>query len=308
MPRILHWYPKIDESGEKNRDQLQNRLEETFGVIVDSDVSLTWLLLNIPIQNNFEHYENPGFYWEKITATHKQRFEWEVKATATVFRLDDLKDNPLSRPAVITGSGTTLQQPTNFDAKGRPICTQAGELIGGVMEERPQLVFHVEKNVGKEMPELEDMLGAFNEDSVIIRGRARAQGTLKFTNLNYGAFTTENRVRFMVLSFDLVWDPQTHAVKRWNRGTLELVETETTDKKTGKKKKTYVQRPILTATSPKKYVDEPVFLDAKGKVIEGQLQLPDSKEQPPFDVSKLIELKWYTKPGLKRFNGVLPLK
>ena len=308
MARILHWYPLVEVSGEKQRDFNQNRLEETFCAVVDSDVTRSWVLANIPIDINFEVKHEPGFYWDKITATHKQRFEWEIKATATSFKLEEYKENPLARPATITGSGTTLQQPTNFDAKGRPICTQAGELIGGVMEERPQLVFHVEKNVGKELPELEDMLGAFNEDAVTIRGRARAQGTLKFTNLNYGAFITENRVRFMVVSFDLVWDPQTHAVKRWNRGTLELVEREEVDKKTGQKKKVFVQRPILTSTNPKKFVDEPVFLDAKGKVIEGQLQLPDSKEQPPFDVSKLIELKWYTKPGLKRFSDVLPLK
>jgi hypothetical protein len=308
MARILHWYPLVEASGSKNRDPNQNRLEETFVAVVDADVTRTWILANIPIDTNFECYSDPGFYWDDIKATQKKRFEWEIKATATAIKLEEWKENPLSRPAVITGSGTTLQQPTNFDYKGRPICSQAGELFSGVMEERPQLVFHVEKNVGKEMPELEDMLGAFNEDAVTIRGRARAQGTLKFTNLNYGNFTTENRVRFMVLSFDLVWDHQTHQVRRWNRGTLELFETDVTDEKTGKKKKAFVQRPILTATSPKKYVDEAVFLDAKGKVIQGQLQLPDSKEQPPFDVSKLIELKWYTKPGLKRFNGVLPLK
>lgn len=308
MARILHWYPKLDESGEKNRDSNQNRLEERFGVVVDDDVSLTWLLANIPIQSNFEHYENPGFYWDKITGNHLKRFEWEIKATASSVQLEEWKENPLNRPPIITASGTVVSQPTNVDWKNRPICTTAGELIGGITEERSQLVFHVEKNVGKELPELEDMLGAFNEDTVKLRGRVRAQGTLKLGNLNYGPIVTENRVRFMVCSFDLTWDPSTHAIKRWNRGTIELVEVEETDKKTGKKKKVFKQKPILTSTQPRKFIDEPVFLGLKGNVIEGQLQGSDNKEQPPFDVSKLIELSWYTKPGLKRFNGVLPLK
>lgn len=281
----------IERSGE-------TMVHEVHTIIVDDDVDLEYIRANCRAVKNYQHPTYSGYYYDHIRPKQVARLHWEVDCTATPFQLEPIFDNPLERPPVITYDGSLVNEPTNFDTKGYPICTTAGEMIAGVERDRAVRVYHVEKNYPADPDWIDDYLGAVNKTSVVLRGKARAAGTLKLVNQSAGPFITENRSRYFTLMFDLVFDPMGHKAERWNYGTLQLVQRKVDEKKR------WFQEKILTGT-PARPVEETVPLDIRGRVLEDFLNSADDGR--PVDVSKLIRLKWDVQPVLE-FNGVLPLR
>ncbi len=297
MARIVHTSLET-ESGDIARDG-STSITETLKLYLSDDVSLEWITANIAPQMNREHKDHPGYYYERINPKRTKRLVWSVELVSTPFQLTNLPEDPLQRTAVITCGGSLVTEPTNFDYKDRPITTTAGEFIAGVERERPMLVYHVSKNVGRDPDWLETHIGAVNLDAVTLRGRRRGKGTLKLVNPELSDYQVENRVRFCTVSFDLLFDPIGHAVERWNMGTLQLI-----NKKIDGKSR-WFQTQIMTLTQPVQPVDAPVALDRRGAVLEDYLKSSDDGR--PVDVSKLIKLTFDVQPQ-RAFNGVLPLK
>lgn len=273
-------------------------MHEVHLIVSDVSASIGWARENCRAKLNYEHADLPGYFWDNIRPKKTGRLTWEIDCTATPFQFQADAENPLERPAVITYDGSLVVEPTNFDSDARPICTTAGEFIAGVERDRPIIAYHVQKNLPADPVWLHSHIGATNADAVKLRGRICPPRTLKLVNPSGGPFTTENRVRFFSMTFDLLFDPLGHRVERWNLGTLQLVE-----KLNKKGKKTYVQEVIRTG-SPPKPVDEPVPIDIRGKVIENFLTPSDDGR--PFDVTKLVKRSWDVQRVLP-FGGVLPL-
>lgn len=296
MPRIVQYaITAVDGSIQRSGETF---VRELHTIVVDGDVDLEWIRKNCRAKKNYEHPTFPGYYGDTIRPKLLKRFAWEVDVTYTPFQFEPIPDNPLEARPLITYDGSLVVEPTNFDSKGYPICTSAGEFISGVERDRPVRVYHVSKNYADDPPWLDEYLGAVNADAVKIRGKVRNPGTLKLANQVAGDYITENRVRYFTLSFDLIFDPRGHKVERWNYGTLQLVQ------RTINKKKKWFQEQIKTG-SPPRVVDEPVALDRKGQVLVDFLKSSDDGR--PVDVSKLVKLSWNVQPVLP-FNGVLPLR
>jgi hypothetical protein len=283
----------VQRTGETN-------IHEVHTLIVDDDTDLGWIKRNLRPQLNWAHKDFPGYYWDTIRPKQVKRFVWEADCIATPFQLLEWVENPLDRRPVVTYDGSLVVEPTNFDTNGYPICTSAGEFIGGVERQRPIRVYHVTKNYASDPEWADAYLGAVNSDAVKIRGRVRLPGTLLLSNQNGGAYVTENQVKFFPFSFDLLWDPLGHHVERWNRGTLQLVKKT----KPGTKAKYYVQEQILTPTSPRQPIAEPAFLDKRGAVIEGLLKAEENAK--PLDLAKLVKLRFNVQAVLP-FSGIVPL-
>lgn len=292
-------YGVTAEKGDIARDG-STSITEMHTIVVDGDVSLEWILSRLEPKQNREHANHPGYFWDRISPNHVKRFVWECECVATPFQINPIPAaDPLARPAVITADGALVSEPTNFDYKGRPITTTAGEFIGGVERDRGQMVYHVSKNVGQDPAWLDSYLGAVNLDAVTLRGRTRAKGTLKLLSPSLSDYTVENRTRFCTLTFDLLFDPLGHAAERWNLGTLQLVRREVNGRQA------WVQEPIMNNATPRQLVEAPVPLDMRGRVIDGALN--SAGDGRPLDVSKMVKLKFEVQPQLP-FNGVLPLK
>lgn len=286
-------YGSLQRTGETS-------IHEVHTIVVDADTDLAWIKRNIRPQLNWAHKDYPGYYWDTIRPKQTKRFVWQVDCIATPFQLTEWVENPLDRRPVVTYDGSLVVEPTNFDSDGRPITTAAGEFIGGIERQRPIRVYHVTKNYASDPEWADTYLGAVNSDAVTIRGRVRQPGTLLLSNQNGGAYVTENQVKFFPFSFDLLWDPMGHHVERWNRGTLQLKQYTPP----GMKKKIYVQEKILTKSAPIQPVDEPVFLDKRGAVIEGLLNAEENAK--PLDLAKLVKLRWNVQAVLP-FSGIVPL-
>lgn len=274
-------------------------MHEVHTIVVDGDVDLEFIRQQCRAKKNYQHPTYPGYYYDHIRPKQVARLHWEVDCTATPFQLEPIFDDPLERPPVVTYDGSLVVEPTNFDNKGYPICTTAGEMIAGVERDRPVRVYHVEKNYPADPDWLDAYLGAVNLSPCVLRGKTRAAGTLKLVNQSAGPFITENKTRYFTLMFDLVFDPLGHKVERWNYGTLQLVQRPVD----GKKKK-WFQEQIITGKPPRP-VEEGVPLDMKGAALTEFLASADDGR--PVDVSKLIKLKWDVQPVLE-FNGVVPMR
>lgn len=299
MPNILT-IQVTETDGDLSADGFIN---ETITVVTDEAVSMEWIYNHARTPK--EHQElahHRGFYWQRITPKRIKRLVWELACVATPLQVEPIPENPLARPAVITCQGNLVTEPTNFDWKGRPITTTAGEFIGGVERERGVMVYQVSKNIATDPPWLDAYLGAVNLDPVKLRGVMRPAGTLKLLNPNLSGYDIENKTRFCVFSFDLLYDPLGHHAERWNAGTLQLRAIPLFD---GARviKNLWVQERILSGT-PLQPVESPVFLDRRGQVLKGFLTSNESGQ--PVDVSKLVKLKFHVQPQQK-FNGVVPL-
>lgn len=278
----------------------ETSIHEVHTLVVDADTDLAWIKRNVRPQLNWQHKDYPGYYWDTIRPKQVKRFVWEVDCIATPFQLLEWVENPLDRRPVVTYDGSLVVEPTNFDSAGYPICTAAGELIGGVERQRPIRVYHVTKNYASDPEWADSYLGAVNSDAVTIRGHVRKAGTLLLSNQNGGAYVTENQVKFFPFSFDLLWDPLGHHVERWNKGTLQLVQRT----KPGTNRKIWVQEKILTTTSPRQPVDEATWINKRGQVIEGLLNSEENAK--PYDLAKLVKLRWNVQAVLP-FSGIVPL-
>lgn len=298
MAQILDY--KITQlSGQLSRSGTDS-IAQTHIISTDQLVTLAWLQnhrltpkLHGPVQNI------PGYYWDDLKPVQKARLVWEITGSATPFEFEPEPDSPLAMPADIAVNSELIEEPTQLDWKGRPIMTRAGEWIAGVMRSRPLLTYVVTKNLGTDPLWSETHMGSVNLDPVRIRGIVRPPNTLMLRRLSLSPYTTRDRVKYTVCSFELHYDPRTWIKRLWNVGTIQLVEG--TDPVT--LKKAWRQERILTEGKVRQPVESAVPLDIKGRVIPGVLT-PDA--DTPVDVSKLIPLEFHVQP-LQRFNGVLPL-
>jgi hypothetical protein len=297
MAAILD-YKVTQLSGQLSRAGTDS-IAQTHVISTDSLVTLGWIQshrltpkLHSPVQGF------PGYYWDDLKPVQKAKLVWEITGSATPFEFEPEPDSPLAMPADIAVNSELIEEPTQFDWKGRPIVTRAGEWIAGVMRSRPLLTYVITKNLGTDPNWSETHLGAVNLDPVRIRGIVRPPNTLMLRRLSLSPYQTKDRVRHTVCSFELHYDPRTWIKRLWNVGTIQLVEF-TTDAG----KKAWKQERILTEGTVRQPVENAVPLDLKGRVIPGVLT-PDA--DTPVDVSKMVRLDFHVQP-LQAFNGVLPL-
>lgn len=296
MAQILDY--KITQlSGQLSRSGTDS-IAQTHIISTDQLVTLPWIQshrstpkLHAPV------LDFPGYYWDDLKPVQKTKLVWEITGSATPFEFEPEPDSPLAMPADIAVNSELIEEPTRFDAKGKPIVTRAGEWISGVNRSRPILTYVVAKNLATDPAWLETHLGAVNQDPVRLRGRICQPNTLMLRRLSLSPYTTKDRVRYTVCSFELHYDPQTWIRRLWNIGTIQLVEFQT-----AAGRKAYRQERIKTGV-PAQPIESPVALDKKGKVIPGVLT-PEA--DTPVDVSKM-EILYFDVQPLQKFTGVLPL-
>lgn len=296
MAAILDY--KITQiSGQLSRSGT-DAIMQTHIISTSELVTLSWIQnhrltpkLHAAVQNF------PGYYWDDLKPVQKAKLVWEITGSATPFEFEPEPDSPLAMPAEIAVNSELIDEPTLFDSKKRPIVTRAGEWIPGVNASRPLLTYVVVKNLATDPAWMETHLGAVNLDPVRLRGRICKPNTLMLRRLSLSPYTTKDRVRYTVCSFELHYDPLTWIKRLWNVGTIQLVEY-----RTEAGRKAYRQERIMVGVPPQP-VESPVALDLKGKVIPGVLT-PEA--DTPVDVSKMEVLKFDVQP-IQQFTGVLPI-
>lgn len=296
MPQILD-YLRTESGGQKNRSGISS-VNQTHVITTDVEVALTWIDKHPRTPKlNGQVDTVPGYFWDDIKPTQKHRLVWELACSATPFTFEPEPESPLAAPADIAINSELIDEPTLVDAMDRPIMTRAGEWIAGVTRSRPLLTYVVTKNLGTDPAWMETHLGAVNRDPVRLRGRICASNTLMLRRFSMSPYTTQNRTRFTVCSFELHYDPRKWIKRIWNVGTIQLVEFTTAEGA-----KAYRQERIL-AGRDQQPVETPVPLDKKGRVIPGVLT-PNADS--PVDVSKMVTLEFNVQP-LQSFTGILPL-
>jgi len=297
MPRILH-YKITQRSGQENRSG-SDQVSETHILAVDEAVTLAWIR-NHPSTPKIGMPAAPGYWWDSFQVSQKAKLIFELSVSASPFTFDPIPDSPLARRAEISVDSELVEEPTLFDATGKPIMNRAGEWIQGVSRERPLLTYLIEKNLARDPAWLETHLGAVNRDSVTLRGRVCPPNTLMLRRLSLGKYVTENRDRFSPCSIALHYDPLTWIRRIWNRGTIQLVKVPRVIN--NQTRLVWVQARIKSG-SPPQNIEEPVPLDKRGQVIDGVLT---PENDTPVDVSKMVILDFHVQP-VQNFRGVLPL-
>jgi hypothetical protein len=300
------WWSKATMEDNRNGE---NSVRSTIKILTSDRVSWTWLRDQRVIPKfNDEHPTEPGFFLDRYTPNHIQRCYWEIETEWTPIKAGKIDPDPAARPVDITFSTSLVEQPVNWDAKRKPICTTAGEMITGVMEQIPLVDYSLVKNYAKDPAFIQTHLGAVNEDAVKLRGIVWEPKTLLFAAVSAGSYVTENRYTSSEFRLTLVGDYRGWTQEVWNRGTLRLEKQTRTkwevkgDKLVPKKLDVWVQVPIMSG-SPAKAITEPVAIDKYGQEIVDHLK-PD--EEKPLDPSKLIVLKFDVQRA-KKFGGILPL-
>lgn len=283
MPDIIAYH--VTERG--GTDSLsQDVITEKHVIVTDVPVSIEFIARHRRTPKlNTEHTAHPGFWYDSVSPKQVKPVVWEIDVHATTFQFPEIPESPLDEAASISLDSEIFSEPTLFDYKGRPIVTTAGEWIADVNVERCHWVYKVTKNVGSDPEWLDDYGAAINSDSVRLRGRVRKPNTLMLRRISLSPYTKKNRVSFSTLSFELHYRPEGWIHRKWNRGTLQLIEF-----KTPEGKKAWRQEKIL-AGNPSQPVSEPVALGKNGRIVPGVL---DPNGDTPLDVSKLIVLKIQT--------------
>lgn len=296
---------EVERKPRENRDG-RDSLRTTVKVETDVAVSWTWLRKQQRIpKTNDEHHAEKGLYLVSIEPTQTAPRIWELQLQWEVFEAKAIDPSPTSRPAIVTIDSQLIDQPTLFDADGRPIVTTAGEFIPGLSIKVPVLEYRIRKNLGSDPDWIDTHLGATNKEPVTLRGKTRKAGTLFLTSFSAGEVERENRVDFSEYSLSILYDPRGWKEEIWNLGTVELarrlVRRYTTDKAGNKKltaKLVWTQQPI---TRNGEKVSEPVPIDANGYAIPEFIE-PAVKPDP----GKLHKLEFNLLK--KQPFSVLPLK
>lgn len=266
------------------RDLRENKVRDKIWLKTSRRMSWSELRKTPPVpQWNQEHPTEPGFYLDFIDPTHKTRLTWELEAEYVPIKGGQIDANPLARKPIITFDSSLIDQPTLFDAEGRPIVNTSGEFITGVIEKIPIVDYTVKMNLPADPRWLLTHIGGVNKDTLKIRGIQWKPRTLLLAGVGAGEFIIENRVEYCEYTLKIMGDPRTWTQPVWNRGTVELREDKAYKAVYGKTR--YYQVPIKTGDPPE-FVDEPVPLDRNGRVIAEWLT-PGEK---PADTSKLITL------------------
>lgn len=293
---------------EDNRDG-DDSIRSTIKVLTSDRVSWTWLRKqNVIPKFNLEHPTEPGFFLDRITPSHLQRCYWELDTEWTPIKAGKIDPDPSAREPDITYSTSLVEQPVIRDAKGRPICTTAGEMITGVMQQIPLVDYQIVKSYPKDPEFIQTHLGAVNQDTVKLRGIVWQPKTLLFSAVSAGSFVTENRYRTSEFRLTIVADYRGWTHEVWNRGLLRLEKQPRTQwkfvggKLVPKRVNVWVQVPIKSG-SPATAITEPVAIDEYGQEVLDHLE-PDKDR--PVDPSKLITLYFDVQREM-RFGGVLPL-
>jgi hypothetical protein len=187
-------------------------------------------------------------------------------------------ENPLDRPVKYWGESVIFQRARMKDRDGKAVVNTAGDMIsGGIMEDDVRWVFHFEKNLPTTLPSWIFFYGnALNADDVVLYGLEWPAGTLKLTGVRLSEINTQNGIDYIVVSFELHYDPDGWVHEELNYGTRQIVD--------GKK------GPILDDYGNAYKIPQP--LDSDGKFAP-----------PPAD-PYYVEFNVFTP---QQFNGVLPL-
>ena len=299
MARILEF--KITTGKTEESRTGNDKISVSITVSTDELVSPQWMRnhpLTPKINGPAEGF--PGFYWDTVNQEQKFKLIWQIDCTASEFLIEPEPDSPLAAAAEIAVNSELIDEPTQFDWKGRPIMTTAGEWIAGVTRSRPLLTYVISKNLPQDPAWLETHLGAVNKDPVRLRGRICKPNTLMLRRLSLSPYTSKGKVSFTVCGFELHYDPYEWIKRIWNKGTIQLIEF-----KTAKGAKAYRQERIKVRDSNgvMQNVEDAVPIDKKGRVIPGVLS---PEQDTPVDVSKLVVLSFEVQP-VQTFGGVLPL-
>jgi hypothetical protein len=268
------------------RDLRENKIRDK--IFLKTSRRMTWSELRrmAPVpQWNQEHPREAGFYLDFIKPEHTHRLIWTLDAEYTPIKGGQIDANPLARPAVITFDSTLVDQPTLFDAEGRPIVNTAGEFITGMIAKIPLVDYTAKLNLASDPRWLQTHIGRLNKDTIKLRGLTWAPKTLLLAGVAGGEFVTENRVEYAEYTLKILADPRTWTQQVWNRGTVELFEDKAYKAVTGKVR--YYQKAIKQGDPPE-FVSEPVPLTREGKLIKEWL----NPGEQPADQSKLVTLEF----------------
>ena len=280
------------------RDVREAKLRNKITLKTSERVNWTTLRKMSPVpQWNSQHPTEPGFYLDFIEPNHKSRLIWELECEYTVFAGGQVDPDPLSRPASVTFSASLVEEPSLFDADGRPTVNRAGEFVQGLVRQVPIVEYTFRKNYPSDPRWIQSHLGAVNSDSIKIRGIDWRPNTLLLASVAGGDFTEENRSRYTEISGTVLADPRGWTQQVWNRGTVQLKQVERTfDDPTAPSgiaiRRVWTQVPIV-AGSPPEPVSEPVPLDEDGRSIIEAVQ-PSRTE--PLPKGRLITLDFNMQP------------
>jgi hypothetical protein len=300
MATITHfrWY---ETEYEDPRDSREAIVRNKIKLKTSERVTWTALRLMSPVPGwGDEHPKEKGFYLDFVRPVHKSKHIWELEAEYSPIKAGQIDPSPLARPVVITYTSSLIEMPTQRDNKGRPMVNRAGELLQGIMLQRPILEYKFVKNLPSDPKWITTHLGAVNSDTIRLRGLNWAPRTLLLSAVEGGEFVTENRQSYTATTGTILADPLTWTQEFFNMGTVQLEQQPRMIK--GKEKLVWVQVPIMEG-DPKEHISDPVPLDEDGVMISDAWE-PSRTE--PLKKQKLITLKFDVQPE-KPFSE-LPLK
>jgi hypothetical protein len=225
-----------------------------------------------------------------------------------------------AQPAQIEIQSVKRMIPALLDADGNAIVNVAGDLFTDPAPERQitDQVIRVTKNIPLNLPAWTDELpDCVNSDTLIIRGRPRAPGTLYFGEISIGAeqnvpgatdtISTLNgkTIPFTTVSYELHYRRQGWTLVVPNWGYFQLVPVKA---QKGKKIEVPGKKPLRLKAIPFQYTRQritvgpigdypphPVFLDANGAAIIN----------PTFDQIVTLEFDLHEKKAFSQLSQTL---
>lgn len=233
----------------------------------------------------------------------KTRWKYTVKADFSTSQDEPPKrDNPLEDDAEIEVASETVMVEKVTDPDGNPYTNTAGDLIT-VKTPTLQVKIQIQKNISIFSGWITKIRGVYNDRPIRIKGELWPAQTLTVTRIKIGKTLYRNKIAYMVADIELAYDEDGWVKPVLNTGFNELLPDPS-----GKKTKN--GKPILLPQRCKnemgEYVQQPVFLDAKGRrptekyeengiiklrpkpVLDPRdIVVLNLKQMRPFDFSKL---------------------
>lgn len=285
-------YARQEMEVEDKRDIRENLIRDKIKVKTSERYTWSRLRKTPPVpQWNQPHPTEAGFFLDYIKPHHRSRLCWELEAEYTAYKGGQIDPDPLQRPAVITFDASLVEQPTLFDAEGRPITTTAGEFIEGIVQRFPLVEYTVKKNLPADPKWLQTHMGATNKEPLRIRGLSWAPHTLLLATVAAGEYVTENRSVYSEYSLKILADPRTWYSDVWNLGTVELVRL---NDPAAPGRGIWEQRPIMIGQGSKRTpVEAPYPLDKVGRAIRAHINPGENAVRP----DELVKLRFQVQPA-----------
>lgn len=212
------------------------------------------------------HVDDKESFVSNLEASTVDGVKFDLAVTYTRIRLQDRNANPLAKPAVITGRSQQRNSLAVRDFHGNVTFNTAGVAFGAREVQRSLIIMSVAKKLKpKPWPGwLLSMRDVVNQSSVKIKGITWPKRTLRMDNIFIGDDDEENDTPFILVTFDITFDPKGWRTVLLNEGVLELREFVGVDLTSLKEITMHEHVKIIDGT-PRQPIKDPVFLDKDGK-------------------------------------------